>query len=248
MTDRIIQRAGLTLAALVALTSSVGAQQAPTVSVVVDPNIIYACYVPTSGTVYRIKTADTREKCASNAHVEFFFNQTGPQGPQGEPGPQGPAGPQGEQGPAGPVGATGATGATGPAGPIGPQGPAGAAGDGGAAYFTARTSNVTPGPGMAALTLPPGNYILIGRVRVRVGQFTEVGAINCSIGTPNMLPASETDFSDIRSEARVAFPVIGAFTSASPFTAYLNCAGEPGVTVLSTTSLTAIRLGGVFTQ
>src|SRR5690242_16136215 len=59
------------------------------------PVIYWACYVPTTGTTYRIKTADTRDKCAASSHVEFSWNQVGPQGPQG---PQGPAGPQGAQG------------------------------------------------------------------------------------------------------------------------------------------------------
>lgn len=31
----------------------------------------YACYVPASGTVYRIKTADTPAACKKDTHVEF---------------------------------------------------------------------------------------------------------------------------------------------------------------------------------
>ena len=32
---------------------------------------IYACYIPNTGNVYRIKTADTREECANTNHVQF---------------------------------------------------------------------------------------------------------------------------------------------------------------------------------
>ena len=103
---RLALPAGLALVAISMLAPGAGAQTAPSVTAV-DPNVIYACYVPTSGTVYRIRTTDTRKQCATQSHVFFWFNQTGP------------AGPQGPTGPAGPTGAAGATGATGPAGPTG---------------------------------------------------------------------------------------------------------------------------------
>lgn len=247
MTDRAhptrrLLPAVLALAALAASAAALRAQTTP------DPNVIHACYVPLSGTVYRIKTADTKEKCASTAHVEFFFNQTGPQGPEG---PQGPAGPQGETGPAGPAGPTGATGPAGPTGPQGPAGPAGPAGTGGTAYFAAippTGGHYIAGPAMVSLAVPAGNYLLIGRVRVLNASNDMPGAINCSIGVPHKLPASEADVSDIGYDAREAFVVMGAFTSASPFTAYLNCAGDTDrVLVLANTSLTALKLGGVFT-
>lgn len=230
--------AGLALAALAASAPAARAQ-APNP---VDPNVIYACYVPTSGTVYRIKTADTKASCSSTTHVEFFFNVTGPQGP---------AGPAGPQGPAGPTGATGATGPAGPAGPTGPQGPAGPAGEGGSAYFASRvgTGSVPAGPGMVALNLPAGSYILIGRVRARNASPAVEGAINCSIGVPSMLSHSETDVSGIGNDARAAFPVVGAVTSLSPFTAFLNCAGDQSaVLVMEKTSLTAIKVGSLGLQ
>jgi len=89
---------------------------------------IYACYVPATGTVYRIRSTGLGDSCKSNQHVEFSWNETGPQGPAGPTGPQGPAGPTGATGPQGPAGPAGATGATGPQGPAGPQGEAGATG------------------------------------------------------------------------------------------------------------------------
>ena len=55
--------AGLTLAATVVLASSALAQSAPApaAAAAADPTVIWACYVSTSGTVYRIKTTSTRE-------------------------------------------------------------------------------------------------------------------------------------------------------------------------------------------
>ena len=108
---------------------------------VVVPGVMYACYVPASGVVYRIRIDDAPNECRSARHVEFSWNAQGPAGADGAPGPQGPAGANGApgpQGPAGPAGADGAPGAQGPAGPAGadgapgPQGPAGPAGADGA--------------------------------------------------------------------------------------------------------------------
>jgi hypothetical protein len=56
------------------------------------------CYVPNSGTVYRIKAAGLPDACRSKQHVEFTWSLQGPQGPAG---PSGPTGPQGATGPAG---------------------------------------------------------------------------------------------------------------------------------------------------
>ncbi len=110
--------------------------------------LMHACYVPLTGTVYRIKANGTPSECTKpkgsspkhQEHVEFSFNLTGPmgpagpQGPQGEVGPAGPAGaageagPKGDVGPAGPKGETGAAGAQGVAGPVGPAGAQGQTG------------------------------------------------------------------------------------------------------------------------
>lgn len=38
-----------------------------------EAQVIHACYVPASGTVYRIRTADMREACSSSTHVEFSW-------------------------------------------------------------------------------------------------------------------------------------------------------------------------------
>jgi hypothetical protein len=112
------------------------------------PELLYACYVPAMGTVYRIKAPGLPQECQGprsgpNMHVEFSWNQqgiqgpAGPQGPQGVPGPLGLPGPQGlrgaeglpgPQGLPGPEGLPGPQGLRGPEGPAGPQGPEGPAG------------------------------------------------------------------------------------------------------------------------
>jgi hypothetical protein len=51
-----------------------------------DDDIVVACYVPRSGTMYRIGTDDTRDRCASREHVRFSFSTTGPSGPTGPTG------------------------------------------------------------------------------------------------------------------------------------------------------------------
>jgi hypothetical protein len=100
------------------------------------PKVIVACYVPNTGTVYRIKEPNTPTACQAR-HVEFSWNEqgvqgpagsTGAQGPQGEAGATGPAGPTGPQGPVGPGGPVGPQGAQGVPGPVGPAGPAGLSG------------------------------------------------------------------------------------------------------------------------
>jgi hypothetical protein len=93
----------LTLTAT-ALVTSLAAHRAGAQTT--TPKVLWACYVPGSGTTYRVRETDLKQTCIKDTHVMFSWNETGP------PGPQGPAGPQGPQG------ATGATGAQGPAGGI----------------------------------------------------------------------------------------------------------------------------------
>jgi hypothetical protein len=74
------------------------------------PTTIDACYVPASGTVYRIDTPASPapgapKQCLSAIHVAFAWNRAGPAGPQGPAGPTGPRGLQGAPGPQGPAGA-----------------------------------------------------------------------------------------------------------------------------------------------
>ena len=100
------------------------------------PPVIDACYVPASGTVYRVDTPEgpapgAPGACRSSQHVRFRWNQQGPAGPngpvgeagpRGEPGEPGVAGAQGPVGPQGDYGPRGPTGAAGPTGPVGAKG------------------------------------------------------------------------------------------------------------------------------
>lgn len=142
--------------ALAALCISAGTAAAQSTT-----DVMWACYVPNSGTVYRVRTTDTKENCASHVHVLFSWNGAGapgpqgPAGPQGEPGPTGPQGLQGLQGAAGAAGATGEAGpqgAPGPTGPQGLQGLQGVQGDVGPAGAAGPTGPVGPKGDMG----PPG--------------------------------------------------------------------------------------------
>ena len=97
---------GALMVAILALTPGSARAQAAAV--------MYACYVPNSGTVYRIKLSDTKQECASHQHVQFSWNASGPAGATGPAGPQGVAGLPGSPGAVGP---TGPQGLAGPAGP-----------------------------------------------------------------------------------------------------------------------------------
>jgi hypothetical protein len=97
-------------AALLTLTGArAGAQTSPPTP---PPSTIDACYVPASGTIYRINTtqspaAGAPARCLSSTHVPFTWNQQGVQGPAG---PQGSQGPRGFTGPAGASGQPGISG------------------------------------------------------------------------------------------------------------------------------------------
>jgi len=171
-----LRRAAIVLAGAVLLASpsAVSAQGAPA--------LIYACYVPNSGTVYRIKETDVKETCASPQHVEFNWNQQGPVGPQG------PQGIQGIQGEAGPKGTTGATGATGPTGATGATGAAGAAGAATlpTAFYAFRDAPAKETA--AALTLPAGKYLVSASILAR-NDNDSGQAITCSFAATSYISA-----------------------------------------------------------
>ena len=154
----------LAVVAGAAIPAAARAQQAPA------DNTIRACYVPASGTIYRIGVAGGPAECRGG-HIEMQWNVAGPAGTQGPAGPQGeagpagpvgPAGPKGDTGPAGPQGVAGPTGAPGPAGPQGPQGPAGSGGL--VPSMTVRDSvDIPPGRfGRAIATCPTGRTMIAG--------------------------------------------------------------------------------------
>ena len=45
--------------------------------------VLFACYVPSSGVVYRIKESGLKDECTGKKHVEFNWNEVGPPGPAG---------------------------------------------------------------------------------------------------------------------------------------------------------------------
>jgi hypothetical protein len=67
------------VAALAAAPASLVAQS-PT------PSTIDACYVPASGTIYRIKAPNAPAACLSPTHAPFTWNQQGPKGDKGDTG------------------------------------------------------------------------------------------------------------------------------------------------------------------
>ena len=223
--------AGCTLAMLAALAPDARAQTPNAV----DPNLIWACYVPNSGTIYRVRELDTKETCSGATHVLFSFSAVGPQGPQG---PAGAAGATGPQGPAGP------TGPQGPAGPIGPQGSPGSA----TAFFKVKTSNVEfPGAGILSLDLPAGAYLFLARVRAESRAFgSGETALNCSIGVPGQLPSTETDVNRLIPSEKTSFDVVGVVIANSAFTAFLNCAGD--ARLLAGTNFVALKLSSIVLQ
>ena len=110
------------------LAATVGAQNTPAT--------VDACFVPASGTLYRIDTPASPapgapKACLSPLHTRQAWNQQGAPGASGPAGPQGAAGAAGTPGLvglAGPQGAPGTPGSAGPAGVAGPIGPTGIAG------------------------------------------------------------------------------------------------------------------------
>ena len=137
------------LAALVLLATFPSTARAQQTSA---PEVIRACFVPASGTIYRIGVSGGPTACRGG-HVEMQWNAGGPAGTPGPAGEQGPAGPAGPAGPQGPQGDPG------------PQGPPGPAGSGTAlAPLTVRDStDILPGRfGRAIATCPTGTTLLGG--------------------------------------------------------------------------------------
>ena len=90
----LISRAAVLGAILAAAPAALRAQTTtPT-----TPKVFYACFIPTSGTVYRIKETNLKQSCASTAHVPFSWTDGGTPGPQGPKGDKGDQGEQGEPG------------------------------------------------------------------------------------------------------------------------------------------------------
>ncbi|HSJ23592.1 MAG TPA: hypothetical protein VK929_02835 [Longimicrobiales bacterium] len=194
-------------------------QGTTTVQVAQDPpTILYACYVPQSGTVYRIREADLREECTAPVHIMFSWNQQGPQGPQGEPGPAGP------QGPAGPAGATG------PAGPEGPAGPAGTS----TAYFreidfgpggpsvSGPTFNAS-GSNFVSLQLPAGHYLIYAGAQGQHTSSEPRAFVTCAIVETGRSTTIVIGARDEEGSHADQVTVISPATFPNPSSATLRC-------------------------
>lgn len=121
------------------------------------PTLLYACYVPRTGSVYRIKTPDTPQICGKG-HVEFSWNEQGIQGLQG---------PAGATGPTGPTGAAGEAGAAGPPGSAGATGPQGISGVSGFVYIRSDPIIIPPnGLTQGIVHCPAGKVALGGGLRI----------------------------------------------------------------------------------
>ncbi len=69
-----------------------GVMLAPGVTQAQEAAVIHACYVPTTGLMYRIKEEGLSQACLTETHVEFRWGTGGLAGPRVGPGLQGPSG------------------------------------------------------------------------------------------------------------------------------------------------------------
>lgn len=139
----------ITVTALLATSSPLGAHA---------QSVLSACYVPKSGTLYRIDAPGAPPSCAKANHVAFSWNEQGIQGPEGPVGPQGDSGPPGSPGTVGPAGE---------AGPVGPQGPSGVSGY---QFIQSIFRPVPSGMSTHALDCPAGKRATGGGYRVESGH------------------------------------------------------------------------------
>ncbi len=135
---RCLVASGFAIVALVVLTPEPAHAQG---------DVLFACYVPNSGVVYRVnppdapgQNADLKDACTGKTHILFSWNQVGPVGPEG---PRGPAGPQGPEGEKGDKGDQGDKGPKGDKGDPGDRGPKGDKGDPGVLTFYQRAHTFT---------------------------------------------------------------------------------------------------------
>ncbi len=132
-------------------------------------SVIWACYVPLTGTVYRIRATNTKDECTSPTHVMFNWNQQGPKGDPGANGAPGATGATGATGAAGAKGDKGDKGDKGNTGATGPQGPAGPTrylSDALGAVAVFRNAGGTGGPVAITAQCPAGMRILGGGYKV----------------------------------------------------------------------------------
>ena len=78
-TRRRTLRTLLLTVATLTLTGASADAAVTRLAIAADPDVIYACYVPGSGTLYRIKATDPTETCKSQDHIPLQWFVNGPQ-------------------------------------------------------------------------------------------------------------------------------------------------------------------------
>jgi hypothetical protein len=157
MRTSILISAGLLLCGAMAPAPPLHAQDGASAQSNAATDTIHACYVVSSGSVYRIREPGLKPACTSSSHVEFSWTPDGGgSGGVGVPGPQGPKGETGDAGPAGPEGPEGAQGPEGPQGPKGDPGDSSESGPG-----SILTTVALAGP-VASIIGNSGNYVFLG--------------------------------------------------------------------------------------
>ena len=185
---RIVTRLGTVPIALAIAASPALAQDAAAASSL--PPTMEACFVPASGTIYRIDTpaspaAGAPKQCLSATHARLLWNRPGPAGAPGAPGAPGARGPKGDPGDAGTPGAIGAPGPTGPRGPLGATGPIGSIG------LRGPTGLQGP-PGERGPAGAAGSAGLVVQTRSVSGSGTLSTFVACPSGTRVLTGGAET--------------------------------------------------------
>ena len=176
---RTTRLATLLAAALAALDgTTLGAQTtppgAPAAPAAIAEARIEACYVPASGTIYRIKAPNAPAACLSAVHVPFTWNQQGPAGVPGAAGPHGAPGPKGDKGDKGDPGPAG-TATVGPSLTLAGNLAVGATSilGGGVLAFDTYHTSVPRGPGIRMMWLPQFAAFRAGNVAGLSGAWDE---------------------------------------------------------------------------
>ena len=138
----------------------------------VRADTIAACYVPASGTMYRIAAPNAPATRAASSHQAFTI-VSGRDGAQGPVGPAGGVGPAGAAGPPGAIGPTGPQGSHGSPGPQGPQGVAGVSGPSGLEVMLNSTTAPASG-GLTTFARCPSGKIAIAGGHGRVPPLVQI--------------------------------------------------------------------------
>lgn len=189
--------------------------------------LINGC-VASNGTL-RISATCSKSETALNWNR---VGPTGPAGPQGNPGPQGFAGLQGVTGLSGPAGPAGLTGAQGPVGARGPSN----------AYYSEITNQgfLLPvwspqNPALASagvLTLPAGNFILQGFVKVNAANQPTPPVLLCYVAfTDQGVPDSVNNFGRSSINQSVLYNGDGGAIITVPFSTNVQLASSRQVTL-----------------